>query len=111
MLRASFLVLLTCACVPALAQNGRAQLSGNATACQEIADKTVENALPGDGVSRADKTAVAVRNKYALPATTTSSNPIPATSRGGGDDGDATSPALPRPRSPKWHSFLPGMFR
>ncbi|KRG69556.1 hypothetical protein ABB29_08730 [Pseudoxanthomonas dokdonensis] len=27
---------------------------------------------------------------------------------GGGDDVDAT---LQRPRSPKWHSFLPGMFR
>ncbi len=36
------------------------------------------------------------------PATT------PATTQGGGGDGDVL---LPRMRMPKWHSFLPGMFR
>ncbi len=32
----------------------------------------------------------------------------PATTPGGGSDGDVL---LPRMRMPKWHSFLPGMFR
>lgn len=109
MLRATFFVLLTCACVPALAQNGRGSSAGSATACQEIADKAVESANPADATRT--RTA-AVRNKYALPAGTHSVPSLPSpTSRGGGDDGDATAPALPRPRGPKWHSFLPGMFR
>ena len=33
----------------------------------------------------------------------------PATTRGGGSDGDDLS--IPRLRAPRWHSFLPGMFR
>lgn len=109
MLRATFFVLLTCACVPALAQNGRVSVTSSATACQEIADKAVESASPAD-TSRTRP--AAVRNKYALPAGAQAAPSLPApTSRGGGDDGDATTPALPRPRGPKWHSFLPGMFR
>jgi len=32
----------------------------------------------------------------------------PATTTGGGSDGDVP---LPRMRIPRWHSFLPGMFR
>lgn len=33
----------------------------------------------------------------------------PATTRGGGSDGDDLP--IPRLRAPRWHSFLPGMFR
>ena len=33
----------------------------------------------------------------------------PATTRGGGSDGDDMP--IPRLRAPRWHSFLPGMFR
>lgn len=109
MLRATFFVLLTCACAPALAQNGRAAMTGGAsTACQEIAEKAAENAHNADQA----RGKVAVRNKYSLPAGTSTTPTLPAAgSRGGGDDGDASAPALPRPRGPKWHSFLPGMFR
>lgn len=32
----------------------------------------------------------------------------PAISQGGGSDSDLV---LPKPRIPRWHSFLPGMFR
>jgi hypothetical protein len=32
----------------------------------------------------------------------------PATTHGGGGDGELV---LPRMRMPRWHSFLPGMFR
>lgn len=32
----------------------------------------------------------------------------PASTQGGGGDGDMN---LPRMRMPRWHSFLPGMFR
>ncbi|SKC56820.1 hypothetical protein [Pseudoxanthomonas indica] len=108
MLRATILVLLTCTCLPALAQNGRVMNGSSATACQEIADKAVEAAHASD----ATRGKAVVRNKYSLPTVTTHTvTPSAPTSRGGGDDGDATAPVLSRPRGPKWHSFLPGMFR
>lgn len=108
MLRASLLVLLSCACLPALAQNGRASLTGNSTACQDIADKTADATLTANDN---DRSKAIIRNKYtpATPALPNASSP--ATTRGGGGDGDVNAPALPRPRGPKWHSFLPGMFR
>lgn len=109
MLRATFFVLLTCACVPAMAQNGRAMSGSSATACQEIADKAVDTAHATDPT----RSKAVVRNKYALPTVThtTTVTPSAPTSRGGGDDGDASPAVLSRPRGPKWHSFLPGMFR
>lgn len=107
MLRASLLVLLSCACVPALAQNGRASLPGNSTACQDIADKGTDTAL---NASEAARSKAVIRNKY-TPAPALPNVPAPGTTRGGGDDGDVSAPVLPRPRGPKWHSFLPGMFR
>jgi|GEM_PF-626371 len=109
MLRATFFVLMTCACVPAMAQNGRVLSGASATACQEIADKAVDAAHATDPT----RSKAVVRNKYALPTVTTHTitPSAPTTSRGGGDDGDAATPVLSRPRGPKWHSFLPGMFR
>ncbi|WP_368562481.1 hypothetical protein [Pseudoxanthomonas sp. UTMC 1351] len=104
MLRASFALLLICASATALAQSGRG-VQTNATNCQEIADKAVENPLPVESRPKA----TAVRNKYARP---TAAAALPAPTRnsggGGGDSGDS---ALPRSRGSKWHSFLPGMFR
>ncbi len=46
------------------------------------------------------------------PRATTSampSLPAPATTRGGGSDGDDLP--IPRLRAHRWHSFLPGLFR
>jgi hypothetical protein len=101
MLRASFALLLICASATALAQSGRG-VQTNATNCQEIADKAVENPLPVESRPKA----TAVRNKYARP--TAAATALPPASRGGGGDSDN---ALPRSRGSKWHSFLPGMFR
>lgn len=98
MLRASLALLLICASATALAQSGRG-VQTNATNCQEIADKAVENPLPVESRPKA----TAVRNKYAQP---TAAAALPT--RGGGGDSDN---ALPRSRGSKWHSFLPGMFR
>jgi len=101
MLRVMFLMLLMGLGATALAQNGRVGVPSNDTACQELADKPVEAGLQPDA-TRAK--ASAVRNKYAPVA----AMPQGGGARGGGDD-DASP--LPRPRTPKWHSFLPGMFR
>ena len=100
MLRASLALLLICASATALAQSGRG-VQANATNCQEIADKAVENPLPVESRPKA----TAVRNKYAQPSAAAA---LPAPARGGGGDSDN---ALPRSRGSKWHSFLPGMFR
>lgn len=37
-----------------------------------------------------------------------SAHPHAATTQGGGNDGELV---VPRTRMPRWHSFLPGMFR
>lgn len=105
MLRALPILLLLCVW-SAAAQNGRTPVPDNSTSCQELAEKSAAANLQQAGGPRAAN-AVAVRNKYAQPATP--ANPAtPATVRGGGDDDDAP---MTRPRAPKWHSFLPGMFR
>ncbi|WMJ71331.1 hypothetical protein [Stenotrophomonas sp. 24(2023)] len=58
---------------------------------------------PGDAASQRQGNATTTASAAApvKPATTT------ATSAGGGGDDDV----LQRIRAPKWHSFLPGMFR
>ncbi|HEY1033677.1 MAG TPA: hypothetical protein VGE09_01720 [Pseudoxanthomonas sp.] len=106
MLRASLALLLLGASAAVFAQNGRAISNGNATVCQDVADRAVAD-RPGDAVPTATDArrarATAVRSKYAAPTALT-----PPTSRGGGDDDETP---LPRSRGSKWHSFLPGMFR
>lgn len=44
----------------------------------------------------------------AAPARTPPAAKTPAVTSGGGGDGD---PLVQRMRMPRWHSFLPGMFR
>lgn len=106
MLRASLTLLLLGASAAVFAQNGRTSAAGNATTCQDIADRAVTErqadvAPVAPDAQRARATAV--RSKYASQATAT-----PSTSRGGGDSDESP---LPRSRGSKWHSFLPGMFR
>ncbi|WP_411834004.1 hypothetical protein [Pseudoxanthomonas mexicana] len=102
MLRLLPLMLLLGACATAMAQNGRVNAPSDVTSCQELAEKPAETGLADTPRDRA----AAVRNKYAPVSTAL---PAPASgSRGGGDDDESP---LPRPRAPKWHSFLPGMFR
>lgn len=106
MLRALPILLLLCVC-SATAQNGRTAVPGNTTSCQELAETSADaNLQQADSPRTA--TAVAVRNKYAQPATP-ANPPSPTSVRGGGGDDDDAPMA--RPRAPKWHSFLPGMFR
>ncbi|MFT3667191.1 MAG: hypothetical protein QM795_01035 [Pseudoxanthomonas sp.] len=106
MLRASLALLLIGASAAVFAQNGRVAPNGNATVCQDVADRAVAD-RPGDAVPTAPDArrarATAVRSKYAAPTALT-----PPASRGGGDDDETP---LPRSRGSKWHSFLPGMFR
>ncbi len=47
------------------------------------------------------------RSAAAAMPTTPKPTPAPASATGGGGDDDV----LQRLRAPKWHSFLPGMFR
>ncbi|KAF1685993.1 hypothetical protein B1992_09820 [Pseudoxanthomonas broegbernensis] len=44
----------------------------------------------------------------ARPATPAVARSVPKPASGGGD---AEAPMAPRARGPRWHSFLPGMFR
>ena len=89
-------VLLVCAVSPALAQNGRNQVI--ASECQELETQARDDTANA-GASHPRTSAA--RSKYAAPAGT------PAGSRGGGGDDDTPLQV----RVPKWHSFLPGMFR
>ncbi|KAF1718756.1 hypothetical protein [Pseudoxanthomonas wuyuanensis] len=100
MLRALPILLLLWTCVAA-AQNGRTPVPDNSTSCQELVEKSTEAGLQQSDRPRT----AAVRNKYAQPAPPANTA---APVRGGGDDDDAP---MTRPRAPKWHSFLPGMFR
>lgn len=97
LLRTVLALLLTCACAQAMAQNGR-NAAPDPSACPETETLTREDAAP---TSASHPKATATRSKYAKPAAAANRS-----IGGGGDD-----EALPRPRAPKWHSFLPGMFR
>lgn len=55
--------------------------------------------------AEAERTSTSTTSAAAPPASTKPS--ASGTSTGGGGDDDV----LPRLRAPKWHSFLPGMFR
>jgi hypothetical protein len=97
LLRTGLALLLTCACAQAMAQNGR-KAAPDPSACPET-----EAMVRGDAAPASDShpKVTATRSKYAKPASAANRS-----IGGGGDD-----EALPRPRAPKWHSFLPGMFR
>ncbi len=97
MLRIGLALLLTCACAQAMAQNGRST-AADPGACPEADAALRDDTTASTG---SHPKAAANRNKYAKPAATVRN------SGGGGGDDDA----LPRVRAPKWHSFLPGMFR
>jgi len=97
LLRTGLALLLTCACAQAMAQNGR-NAAPDPSACPETETMVREEAAPTSGLH---PKATATRSKYAKPASAANRS-----IGGGGDD-----EALPRPRAPKWHSFLPGMFR
>ena len=69
------------------------------------------NAAASDGqggclTADAERTPSARSAAAAVPVTNKAA-PAPAASAGGGGEDDV----LPRLRAPKWHSFLPGMFR
>ncbi len=91
MLRSSLALILICSSACAMARDGRDTASD---ACQ--ATETQERASVEDSGTAAPRSSV-VRTKYARPTA--------APSGGGADD------VVPRARGPKWHSFLPGMFR
>jgi hypothetical protein len=98
MLRASLAsVLLLCAVAPALAQTGRSMPSGS---CEDLDTQATDDARHAGASHPA---ASAARSKYSAPSTAPASG---ASRGGGGSDDDAL-----RLRAPKWHSFLPGMFR
>ncbi|MEP6908149.1 MAG: hypothetical protein ABI858_09245 [Pseudoxanthomonas sp.] len=99
MLRIGLALLLTCACAQAMAQNGR-HPAADTGGCPETETLAREDAPANSG---SHPKATATRSKYAKPASSVHTSG----SGGGGGDDDA----LPRARAPKWHSFLPGMFR
>lgn len=95
MLRACLaIVLLSCAASPVLAQNGRAEPSGAASAAG-----SVHGADAGASPTSPDKTSASTN--YVRGSST------PASGQGSGGDDDS----MLRVRVPKWNSFLPGMFR
>jgi len=94
MVRLSLALLLLCACASASAREVRLQSpNGETGTCPEV-----EAQAPADP---APKTAAAH-----APARKPAAKPAAAPSQGGGG-GDATV----RSQGPRWHSFLPGMFR
>ncbi len=106
MLRTSLILLMTCASLPAMAQNGRAIVIGtDATPCSEIADKRMHAGADASATAAHKRGITQTPRAKAMPST-----PASAGSRGGGGD-EVDGDLLSRPRSPKWHSFLPGMFR
>lgn len=91
MLRSSLALFLICASASAMAQGGRTVTTDACQATETQVRAPVEDS--GAAPPRSSLT----RSKYARPTA--------APSGGGGDD------LLPRARGPKWHNFLPGMFR
>lgn len=93
MVRLCLALLLTCACAAVSAREVHMQTpNGETGTCPEVEATTVPAAT-------ARKAAPAPAPARAKPAAK------PATTQGGG--GDATV----RGQGPRWHSFLPGMFR
>ncbi len=110
MLRTSLILLLTCASLPAMAQNGRAIVIGtDATPCSEIADKRVHSGADASVAAASKQRGITQAPRAKAPSSPTGLPAAPGSRGGGGDEGNGD--LLSRPRSPKWHSFLPGMFR
>lgn len=94
MVRLSLVLLLMCACASVSAREVRLQSpNGETGTCPEVEAQAPANAAP--------KTAARApaRKPAAKPAA------APSTTQGGGGD------ASVRGQGPRWHSFLPGMFR
>lgn len=92
MVRLCLALLLICACAAVSAREVRLQTpNGETGTCPEVEASTVPAAAP--------KSAPAPAPARAKPAAK------PATTQGGGGD------ASVRSQGPRWHSFLPGMFR
>lgn len=92
MVRLSLALLLLCACTSVSARNVALQSpNGETGTCPEVENQAVETPAP--------------KAKHANARAKPAAKPAPA-SQGGG--GDATTS---RGQGPRWHSFLPGMFR
>jgi hypothetical protein len=90
-LRLAVCLLLFCTCLPAMARDVKMSgANGDGGACPDLVAAGVEDAQTARGGKRA-------------PATTAASRDKSATTRGA----DAENVVRP----PRWHSFLPGMFR
>ena len=91
MVRLSLALLLLCACTSVSARNVALQSpNGESGTCPEVESQAVETPAP--------------KAKHANARAKPAAKPAPA-SQGGGE---ATAP---RGQGPRWHSFLPGMFR
>lgn len=90
-LRLVLCLLLFCACLPAMARDVKMSgADGDGGACPDLVAAGVEDAQTARGSKRTATPDAASRGK-------------PAASRG------ADAGTIVRP--PRWHSFLPGMFR
>lgn len=93
-IRLALCLLLLCASFPLVARDARmmsASGAGSAGSCQD------------DSAQNDDPTLSQAAGKRAAHPVKPASKPRVAPSRSGGDPGDV--------RPPRWHSFLPGMFR
>ncbi|UNK41972.1 hypothetical protein MNO14_13585 [Luteimonas sp. S4-F44] len=88
-IRAMFCALLLAACLPAAAREARVPGPSDVPPCAAAPAASAPEAAGGDAVRR--------------PPPASASKTRPATSGGIESDGPL--------RGPRWHSFLPGMFR
>ncbi len=94
MVRLSLALLLLCVCTSVSARNvGLQSPNGESGTCPEVETQAAETPAP-----KANAGHTTARGKPAA-------KPAPAAQGGGGGDTTTRSPG------PRWHSFLPGMFR
>ncbi|TKR29612.1 hypothetical protein FCE95_15930 [Luteimonas gilva] len=94
MVRLSLALLLLCACTSVSARNiGLQSPNGESGSCPEVETQAAETPAPKTNAGH-----TTARTKPAA-------KPAPAAQGGGGGE------TAPRSQGPRWHSFLPGMFR